>query len=31
MAMLAGVNIPDNIRINIALRYVYGIGPAIAG
>ncbi len=31
MAMIAGVNIPDNKRINIALRYVYGIGPAIAG
>ena len=30
MAMIAGVNIPDNKRINIALRYVYGIGPAIA-
>ena len=28
--MIAGVNIPDNKRINIALRYVYGIGPAIA-
>jgi len=31
MAMIAGVNIPDNKRINIALRYVYGIGPTIAG
>ena len=30
MAMIAGVNIPDNKRINIALRYVYGIGPTIA-
>ena len=30
MAMIAGVNIPDNKRINIALRYVYGIGPKIA-
>ena len=30
MAMISGVNIPDNKRINIALRYVYGIGPAIA-
>ena len=28
--MIAGVNIPDNKRINIALRYVYGIGPTIA-
>ena len=30
MAMIAGVNIQDNKRINIALRYVYGIGPTIA-
>ena len=30
MAMIAGVNIPYNKRINIALRYVYGIGPTIA-
>ena len=30
MAMIAGVNIPDNKRINIALRYVYGFGPKIA-
>ena len=30
MAMIAGVNIPDNKRINIALRYVYGIVPSIA-
>ena len=30
MAMIAGVNIPDNKRIKIALRYVYGIGPTIA-
>ena len=30
MAMIAGVNIPDNKRINIALRYVYWIGPTIA-
>ena len=30
MAMIAGVNIPANKRINITLRYVYGIGPKIA-
>ena len=30
MSMISGVNIPDNKRINIALRYVYGIGPTIA-
>ena len=30
MAIIAGVNIPDNKRIEIALRRVYGIGPAQA-
>ncbi len=28
MARIAGVNIPDNKRIEIALTYIYGIGPA---
>lgn len=25
---IAGINIPDNKRIEIALRYIYGIGPS---
>src|ERR1043166_909724 len=27
---LLGVDIPDNKRIEISLRYIYGIGPALA-
>ena len=27
MARIAGVNIPDNKHLNIALTYIYGIGP----
>jgi small subunit ribosomal protein S13 len=27
MARIAGVNIPTNKRVLIALRYIYGIGP----
>ncbi len=30
MAIVAGVNIPDNKRIEISLRGIYGIGPAQA-
>lgn len=30
MARIAGVNIPDNKHVVISLRYVYGIGPAMA-
>ena len=30
MARIAGVNIPANKRVVIALRYIYGIGPAKA-
>ena len=30
MAIVAGVNIPDNKRIEISLRGVYGIGPTQA-
>ena len=30
MARIAGVDIPDNKRIEIALRSIYGIGPTIA-
>ena len=28
MARIAGVNIPTNKRVTIALRYIHGIGPA---
>ena len=27
---IAGINIPDNKRIDVALRYIYGVGPARA-
>ena len=27
MARIAGVNIPAQKRVEIALRYIYGIGP----
>ena len=27
MAIVAGVNIPDNKRVEIALTSIYGIGP----
>jgi small subunit ribosomal protein S13 len=30
MALVAGVNIPDGKRVEIALRHVYGIGPTLA-
>ena len=30
MALIAGVNIPDNKRVEISLRTIYGIGPAQA-
>ena len=30
MARIAGVNIPDNKRAGISLRYLFGIGPARA-
>ena len=30
MARIAGVNLPTNKRILIALQYIYGIGPAKA-
>jgi len=28
VARIAGVNIPTNKRVEIALRYIYGVGPA---
>jgi len=30
MARIAGVNIPTNKRVEVALRYIHGIGPANA-
>ena len=30
MARIAGVNIPTNKRVTIALRYIHGIGPKFA-
>jgi len=30
MARVAGVDIPDNKRVEISLRYIFGIGPAIS-
>ena len=30
MARIAGVNIPSNKRVIIALQYLHGIGPAVA-
>lgn len=30
MARLAGVNIPDNKQVQIALTYIYGIGPKLS-
>ena len=31
MARIAGVNIPTNKRVIIALQYIHGIGPKFAG
>ena len=30
MARIAGVNLPTNKRVVIALQYIHGIGPKIA-
>jgi small subunit ribosomal protein S13 len=30
MPRIAGIDIPDNKKVRIALRYVYGIGPKLA-
>lgn len=27
---IAGINVPDQKRVDVALRYIYGIGPALA-
>ena len=29
MARIAGVNLPNNKRVEIALQYLYGIGPTV--
>jgi len=31
MARIAGVNIPDDKRIEISLTYIYGIGKSVSG
>ena len=31
MARIAGVDIPSNKRVDVSLRYIYGIGPHRAG
>lgn len=30
MPRIIGIDIPDNKRLEISLRYIYGIGPALA-
>jgi small subunit ribosomal protein S13 len=30
MARVAGVDLPKNKRVDVALRYIYGIGPALS-
>lgn len=30
MARIAGVDIPDNKRVEIALTYIYGVGPSVS-
>jgi small subunit ribosomal protein S13 len=30
VARIAGVNLPDKKRVEIALRYLYGVGPTLA-
>jgi small subunit ribosomal protein S13 len=30
MARVAGVDLPKNKRLDIALRYIYGVGPSIS-
>jgi small subunit ribosomal protein S13 len=30
MALVAGVNIPDNKRVEISIQTVYGVGPSVA-
>jgi len=30
MARISGVDVPENKRVEIGLRYIYGIGPAVS-
>ena len=30
MARIAGVDIPGNKKVNVSLRYIYGIGPGLS-
>ena len=30
MARIAGVDIPNNKRVDVSLRYIYGVGPSNA-
>lgn len=30
MPRIAGINIPDNKKIDISLSYIYGVGPSLA-
>ena len=30
MARVAGIDLPKNKRLDVALRYIYGVGPAIS-
>jgi small subunit ribosomal protein S13 len=30
MALVAGVNIPDNLRVEFSLQKIYGVGPTVA-
>ncbi|MBI2866770.1 MAG: 30S ribosomal protein S13 [Chloroflexi bacterium] len=30
MARIAGIEVPNNKRVHVALRYVHGVGPALA-
>lgn len=31
MARIAGIDIPNDKRVDVSLRYIYGIGPTMAG
>ena len=31
MARIAGIDVPRDKRIDVSLRYIYGVGPSLAG